>query len=196
MVVINGIRHGQLSRSFRRTLLLVGLILSPLISIDSTFASKNDPVVLSRVNGVTTASIMVSVPQTQAWDVLIQYEKTALKMPDIKDIKILSRKGPLIKLQQTYKAPYTFGLKIQALIEIEEKPKSMLNYRLIEGKHIRKLEGNWILIPVNGGTLVAHRIDIEPSLPGILKPLFFKSFDANLKESMVIIRREILSGAS
>ena len=43
--------------------------------------------------------------------------------------------------------------------KIEEKPKSMLNYKLIKGNLIRKLEGNWIIIPVKNGTLVAHRID-------------------------------------
>ena len=113
-------------------------------------------------------------------------------MPDIKDVTIISRKGEVLKIQQTYKAPYTFGLKVKALLEVEEKPKSMLNYKLLQGNFIRKLEGNWILIPVTGGTLVAHRIEIDPEIPGILKPLFYKRFDTNLKDSMKIIREQIL----
>ena len=113
-------------------------------------------------------------------------------MPDIKEARIISREGNNIKIKQTYTASYTFGLKIESLLEIEEKPKSMLNYKLLQGDFIHALEGNWILIPVSGGTLVAHRIKIEPAIPGILKPLFINRFETNMKDSMVILRRMIL----
>ena len=140
--------------------------------------------------------MMVAAPPSKAWDVLTSYEKTALKMPDIKKVKIISSKGELLKVEQTYKAPYTFGLKVKALLEIEEKPKSMLNYKLLQGSFIHNLEGNWILIPLNGGTLIAHRIEIEPAVPGFLKPLFNDRFEKNLKNTMIILRQLILEHSS
>ncbi len=191
MVVINGIRHKKLRRSSVNSALLLTLIVSPPLSINSSLAQEKEAVV-RRINGVTTASIIVPVSPSQAWSVLTNHESTALHMPDIKEVKLISRKGTQLKIEQTYKGAYTFGLKIKALIQVEEKPKSMINYQLIKGNLIQKLEGNWILIPVSNGTLIAHRIEIDPALPGFLKPLFIGRFERNLKNSMLILRQLIL----
>ncbi len=191
MIAINGIQHKNSIRRSVTSALLLGLIVSPPLSINSAIAENTDPVV-RKIDSVITASVLVSAPPTQAWEVLTRYESTALRMPDIRYVKIIERNGSKVKLQQTYKSSYTFGLKIPALLEVEEKGRSMINYQLIEGNLIKKLEGNWILIPTNDGTLIAHRIEIEPALPGFLKPLFASRFEKNLKNSMVILRQIIL----
>ena len=72
----------------------------------------------------------------------------------------------------------------------------MINYRLIEGNFINELEGNWILIPIKDGTLVAHRIKIDPAVPGILKPMFNARFEKNLKNTMLILYQLILENSS
>ena len=97
--------------------LSLGLIVGLPSSIGSLPAQSTNPVIES-IEGLTTASIFASVTPERAWEVLTDYEITGPEMPDIKLAKIISRQGERIKLAQTYQAPYTFGLKIFALLEI------------------------------------------------------------------------------
>ncbi|WP_320667362.1 SRPBCC family protein [Prochlorococcus sp. MIT 1307] len=192
MTVVTGFgQNEQWRRNSLKSVLFLVLTLSLPIGITSSKAQSDEPV-LRRIEGETTTSMIVAVPPNKAWDVLTRYESTALQMPDIQEVEIINQSNQKLQIKQTYKGPYTFGLKIKALIEIKEHPKSMLTYKLLRGDFIHTLEGNWFLIPVRKGTLIAHRIKVEPALPGFLKPLFNKHFDKNMKNSMLILRELIL----
>jgi len=175
--------------------LSLGLIVGLPSSIGSLAAQSTTPVIES-IEGLTTASIFISVTPERAWEVLTDYEMTGPAMPDIKFAKVISRKGKQIKLSQTYQAPYTFGLKIYALLEIEEIPKTQINYKILKGDLIRSLSGSWTIIPVRGGTLVRHRIEVEPEIPQILRPVFLELSQENLGQSMLILRRLMLENSS
>ncbi len=168
--------------------LIVGLP-SPIGSL----AHESTTPVIESIEGLTTASIFVSVTPDRAWDVLTDYEITGPEMPDIKLAKVISRQGARIKLAQTYQAEYTFGLKIFALLEIEETPKTQISYKILEGELIRSLSGNWTIIPVEGGTLIRHKIEVEPEIPEVLRPIFLELSQKNLSQSMLILRRLMLA---
>jgi len=156
-------------------------------------ASAAPPLVRSQ-DSSTTASMLVPVAVDRAWAVLTRYESTGLAMPDIKLARVVRREGRRLELQHTYQAPYTFGLQIGAVLEVQESPRTEIRYRLLRGDRIRSLSGSWTLTPVQGGTLVRHRISLEPEIPGLLRPVFRELSEANLRESMVILRQLMLKG--
>ncbi len=138
--------------------------------------------------GSYTVSIVATTTPEKAWRILTSYEDAALKMPDIKQSKLISRQGNKLEVAQTYQAPYTFGLRIKARLAVTETPPRQMSYRLISGDRIRSLQGNWTLTPVKGGVLVKHQIRIDPDLPAVLRPLYFELSETNLRQSMQILR--------
>ena len=166
--------------------LLAALIVGVSSPIGLVSAQSNEPE-LSRSAGVTTSSIKVPVGLDRAWDVLTSYESTAIKMPDIKKVKVIARNGNLLRITQTYQASYTFGLKISALLQIKETPKSKIEYKLLKGELIRSLKGKWELIPSKSGTTVRHSIEIDAELPEAFKPIFRELSESNLNQSMKIL---------
>ncbi len=169
------------------SILLLGLILG-LHSSGSLLSAQVIEPRVSTTDGVTTATINVAVSPSRAWEVLTAYESTGLKMPDIKEVKVLSKKGNLIKLSQAYQAPYTFGLRIDAVLVVKEIPETKIEYQLLKGELIRSLNGKWDLVPTAAGTLVRHQLVIKPELPDILKPIFLELSETNLSQSMTILR--------
>jgi hypothetical protein len=113
-------------------------------------------------------------------------------MPDIKQAKVLSRQGSQLDLAQTYQAPYTFGLPIKARLRLVEQAPRQLSYSLISGERIRSLSGSWTITPVPGGVTLEHRIAIDPVLPAFLRSTYFELSEANLLESMRVMKRLML----
>ncbi len=166
--------------------LFLGLILGLSSPIGLIAGERQEPQ-LTRLKRVTTSTITVPVELNRAWDVLTSYESTAIQMPDIKKAKVLVRDGNLLKVSQTYQAPYTFGLEISALLQIKEIPKNKIEYQLLKGELIRSLRGQWQLTPVPGGTQISHSIEIDPELPEVFKPVFRELSESNLNQSMKLL---------
>lgn len=138
--------------------------------------------------GNYVASVFVAVPLKRAWTVLTAYEGMAGVMPDIKEVSVIRRKGSLVELQQTYQAPYTFGRRIRATLAMQESAPRQLSYELIRGELIRKLTGTWTLTPVSGGVLLRHQISVDPVIPSVIRPLYYELTEANLLQSMRILK--------
>ena len=113
----------------------------------------------------------------------------AKKMPDIKEVRLLSRSDNSVRLQQTYQAPYTFGIRVKAIIKMQETSPRILKYKLIESGDIRSLEGTWTIEPHKSGIQLTHKMRIEPIIPEIVIPLYSKLFEKNLHQSMVILKQ-------
>ena len=151
-----------------------------------------DPV-LTGSKGRYTAQFVVPVSQARAWAVLTHYEAMAGLMPDIKQAKVLSRQGNKLELAQTYQAPSTFGLPIKVVLAVEESPPRSMRYRMVRGERILSLQGQWSLTPLRGGVLVQHQIALEPDLPAFLRPTYDELNEANLRQSMLVLRRLMLA---
>jgi len=177
------------SSRFPSLILALMSVGSPLVAA----APATKPLLIGK-QGAYTVSIVAATTQQKAWRVLTSYEESSLKMPDIKQSKLISRQGNQLEVAQTYQAPYTFGLRIKARLAVTESPPGAMSYRLITGDRIRSLQGNWTLTPVNGGVLVKHQIKIDPDLPSILRPLYFELSETNLRQSMEILRNLMEQG--
>lgn len=147
---------------------------------------------LSGSRGQYRATITVPVSPQRAWKVLTGYEAMAGQMPDVKQARVLSRQGSKLELAQTYQAPYTFGLPIRARLRLVEVAPRQLSYSLISGERIRSLSGSWTITPVPGGVKLEHRIAIDPEIPSFLRPTYFELSEANLLESMRVMKRLML----
>ena len=151
-----------------------------------------DPV-LTGSKGHYRARMLVPVTQARAWAVLTNYEAMAGLMPDIRQAKVLNRQGSQLELAQTYQAPSTFGLPIKVVLAVEERAPRWMRYRLLRGERILSLQGQWSLTRVRGGVLVDHQIALEPDLPAFLRPTYDDLNEANLRQSMVVLRRLMLA---
>ncbi len=188
------IRHDKWRKGSLSIALLLGLMVGLPASFSKFWAQENE-LLLKKQDNWTIASVIIPASQSTVWEVLSRYEITGPQMPDIKAAKVLRRSGNLIKLRQTYQAPYTFGLAIDAVLEVEETPQSKISYRLLKGDFISKLEGSWILKEVSKGTMITHRILIQPELPEVLRPVFTELSDENLTRSMRILSQVILKAS-
>ncbi|WP_250395493.1 SRPBCC family protein [Synechococcus sp. MU1655] len=143
-----------------------------------------------------TMSMRVPVPPERAWTVLTNYARTFAAMPDVAAVQLVSRQGQKLRLQQVLQAPYTFGLRINVLLEGEENPQTRnLRYRLVRGDNIRALSGEWTLTPDAEGTLVRHTIQLTPEIPGLLQSSFRSLHDASLRQSFETLRQLMLAPA-
>lgn len=166
--------------------LSLGVLLS--CAIPSAAAAQQ----LTGSRGQYRATITVPVSPQRAWKVLTRYEAMAGQMPDVKQARVLSRQGSQLELAQTYQAPYTFGLPIRARLRLVEVAPRQLSYSLISGERIRSLSGSWTITPVPGGVKLEHRIAIDPEIPSFLRPTYFELSEANLLESMRVMKRLML----
>jgi len=141
--------------------------------------------------GTYTASVFVAAPASRAWSVLTNYEAMAGVMPDIKEARVISRQGSTVELLQVYQAPYTFGQRIKATLAMRETPNRMLSYQLIQGNQIKLLKGSWSITPTTGGVMLRHQIQVDPVIPGFLRPVYYELSEANLLQSMRILKRLI-----
>ena len=132
---------------------------------------------------------MVNATPQRAWAVLSRYEALAGQMPDLQQVRLLSRSGNTLQLQQTYQAPYTFGRRIQATLRLQEEPPMRLNYQLIQGDDLRELQGNWTISPLGQGVRLIHQLQIDPVVPAFIRPVYDELFEANLLQSMRLLKR-------
>ena len=165
----------------------MGLSLGALLLADPAGAQQ-----LRGRQGNYRAEILVPVSAQRAWAVLSRYEAMAGVMPDIQQARVIRRNGRQLELAQTYKAPYTFGLPIKARLLLEESPPTQLRYSLISGDRIRSLKGSWTITPVAGGIRLQHQIQLEPELPGFLKPTYYELSEENLLQSLRVLRKLML----
>ena len=166
---------------------------APLTSQPQKSATTSKPS-LQGSQGNYTASVFVAASPQRAWQVLSNYGAMAGVMPDIKEAQVLSRNGASLMLRQTYQAPYTFGLRVNATLAVRENKPHQLSYSLISSEHIRQLKGSWTITPVAGGVLLRHTIQVDPRVPDFLRPLYFELSEANLLQSMAILKRLMEQG--
>ncbi|WP_415399083.1 SRPBCC family protein [Synechococcus sp. W4D4] len=131
-----------------------------------------------------------TTPQ-RAWAVLTNFNSQAEWAPDISQTKVLKRSGTNFELQQTYRAGYTFGLPIKARLSVQETPPKGFSYRLIQGDRLNTLQGSWSIQPVAGGVQLKHQMQVDPQVPGPLRPFYYEQQEQNLRQWMTILKRRM-----
>ena len=169
----------------------MSVVLIP-VCLSQSLKAENEKPFISRVEGKTTATISIKESPIKVWEILTNYKETGNKMPDIKEVKLLKDSSNYKIIEHTYKAPYTFGQKVKAIIKVQEDPNIIISYKLVKSNLIKTLEGFWIINPTQNGTLLTHSIYLEPILPRLLKPYFLDLFESNLEKSMNILKEIIL----
>ena len=167
------------------------LVIIPFCLNQPSHAEKNNPFI-SRIEDKITATIIINESPIKVWETLINYKETGEKMPDIKQVKLIKDNSNYKIIEHTYKAPYTFGQNVTAIIKVQENPNIIISYQLIKSNSIKTLEGFWIINPTKDGTLLTHSINLEPKLPRFLKPYFLNLFESNLEKSMNTLKGIIL----
>jgi hypothetical protein len=143
--------------------------------------------------GNYVVSEFVATTPKRAWAVLSNFNNQADWAPDISQAKVVKRSGNQLELQQTYKAGYTFGLPIKAKLSITERPPTGFSYRLISGDRLNSLQGQWSITPVAKGVQLKHQMQVDPQVPGPLRPFYFEQQEQNLLQWMRILKQRMES---
>lgn len=162
------------------------------IGIGIDLAAQARPV-LRGSNGNYTVSEFVAATPQRAWAVLTNFDSQAEWAPDITQAQVVKRSGNQLELQQTYRAAYTFGLPIKARLTITQQPPKGFSYRLIQGDRLNQLQGSWTITPVKGGVQLRHQIQVDPQVPGPLRPLYYDQQETNLLQWMTILKKRMES---
>ena len=168
----------------RSILLLAAVVLS------APHAGLAKPV-LRGSQGNYVVSEFIATSTQRAWAVLTNFNGQADWAPDISQTKVLKRSGTNIELEQTYRAGYTFGLPIKARLRIKESPSGSFSYKLIQGDRLNTLQGSWTIQPVAGGVQLKHQMQVDPQVPGPLRPFYYEQQEQNLRQWMTILKRRM-----
>ena len=167
-----------------RSILLLAVVLA------APQASLAKPVLRGSQGNYVVSEFVATSPQ-RAWAVLTNFTSQAEWAPDISQAKVLKRSGSNLELQQTYRAGYTFGLPIKARLSIQENPPRSFSYKLIQGDRLNALQGNWSITPVAGGVQLRHTMQVDPHVPGPLRPIYYEQQEQNLLQWMRILKRRM-----
>ena len=167
-----------------RSILLLAVVLA------APQASLAKPMLRGSQGNYVVSEFVATSPQ-RAWAVLTNFNSQAEWAPDINQAKVLKRSGTSLELQQTYRAGYTFGLPIKARLSIQENPPRSFSYKLIQGDRLNTLQGNWSITPVAGGVQLRHTMQVDPQVPGPLRPIYYEQQEQNLLQWMRILKRRM-----
>ena len=98
------------------------MALPPMPEVAIHAHQNSGTIQLVRRGEQTTLSMRVPVPPTQAWNIITSYTKTLGAIPDVVSVELISKQNQTVRLHQVLQAPYTFGLRIETLLEGQEDP--------------------------------------------------------------------------
>ena len=148
------------------------------------------PVLRGSQGNYVVTELIATTPQ-RAWEVLTNFNKQADWAPDISKVNVITHNAHNLELQQTFRASYTFGLPIQARLNVKETPPKGFSYKLIQGDRLNTLQGSWTIQPVAGGVQLKHQMQVDPQVPGPLRAFYYEQQEQNLREWMTILKRRM-----
>ena len=163
-----------------------------LISLLAVSPAVAKPILRGSQGKYVVTEFVATTPQL-AWAVLTNFNSQAEWAPDISQTKVLKRSDNDLELQQTYRAGYTFGLPIKARLSVHESPPRSFSYKLIQGDRLNTLQGSWTIQAVAGGIQLKHQMQVDPQVPGPLRPFYYEQQEQNLRQWMTILKRNMES---
>jgi len=139
-----------------------------LLLLSASFShAKSDPTI-TRNGGRFVVSSLSESKIDRLWEVMTNFKRHPKMTNDIVEVEILQRRGNIIKLRHTYQGDHTFGLRINAILDVTIEPNYSYKYRLVEGDFLVALEGSWKLEKVGGMVKITHTIYVKPKLPSLM----------------------------
>jgi ribosome-associated toxin RatA of RatAB toxin-antitoxin module len=114
----------------------------------------------------------VAAAPAAVWRILTDYERMPEFVPDLRQARVLSRRGDHAVLEQFGVAHFLFFRHdIHLVVQIREQPIAQIDISLIDGD-MRVYNCSWQLVPVpeTGGTRVVFSSTVAPKfyVPGML----------------------------
>jgi hypothetical protein len=146
-----------------------------------------------------TASAVLPIRRSVAWEVLTDYDHYADFAPDIDLSRVLSRSVNGIIVEQKGRMTFLFfSQPVEARLAVIESPPSLVSTRSLSG-NLRDFNGHYRLTEVAGGVRVDYdarfvpEFDLPPLLgPAVVRHVLERTFSAVLKE---MLRRGLPPGA-
>ena len=139
---------------------------------------------------MTVVGFVRATPE-QAWQVLTDYERLPEFVPDLRSVKVLSRSGNTVRIEQWSSADILFvSHTVHMVLHIEESPRASIHVALIEGD-MRHYDARWDIEPVS-------QADTRITFSGVMGPKFFVPpliggaiLEASLKRTVEAVVAEI-----
>ncbi|HYC41675.1 MAG TPA: SRPBCC family protein [Noviherbaspirillum sp.] len=142
---------------------------------------------------VTASGFVHATPQ-HVWQVLTDYTGLPDFIPDLLTVKILSRRGNAVRIEQRSISGFLFlSHTVRMVLQIEETPCTTIDVALVDGD-MRHYNTHWDITPAVEGSATGTRITfsgaIEPKFP--VPPLVGRTIvEANLKRTVEAVVAEI-----
>ncbi|WNG36112.1 SRPBCC family protein [Archangium violaceum] len=104
-----------------------------------------------------TRSIVINAPPEKVFDVIVDYDRYAEFIPEVKKIRTSDRKGNEVKIHYEVDIVKTIHY---TLLAREDRPKRM-SWTFVEGEVMKDNQGSWVLEPEGEGrTKATYTVDM------------------------------------
>jgi coenzyme Q-binding protein COQ10 len=105
-----------------------------------------------------TKSIVINAPMEKVFDVIADFDKYPQFLPEVKECKVLNRKGAECDVQYKVDVMKT----IQYTIHAKEERPSRVSWTFIKGEMMKDNQGSWVLENAGDGkTKVTYSIEMS-----------------------------------
>jgi ribosome-associated toxin RatA of RatAB toxin-antitoxin module len=158
---------------------------------------KGQPVVTGE-KGNYVARVLVTASPEAVLSVLTDYESYPKFIPHVVSEQVLQTNGNTkIVQQKSVRRVFLFNVHSQLRSAFTEISKNKIDFHLIEGDHLKKLQGYWILQPLSPSSgaspnqvLVTEVVETEPT-SGTPEGTFYSIFKDSLGNTLSAIREEV-----
>lgn len=142
---------------------------------------------------VNAVGLVRATPE-QVWEVLTDYARLPDFVPDLLTVKILSRSGNAVRIEQRSIAGIMFlSHTVRMVLQIDETPGTTIDVGLVEGDMLH-YRTRWDVEPASHGAATGTRITFS----GVMEPKFSVPpllgraiVEANLKRTVEAVVAEI-----
>lgn len=136
------------------------------LNVERIVAPDRNKVYQVAASGTVTATPAV------VWRLLTDYDHLADYVPNLKSVRVVSRSGDMVIVEQQGTARFLFFRQtVRLVVQVHERAPNRIDISLIEGD-MKVYRASWELIPLagDGGTSIVYNATIEPkfAVPGIV----------------------------
>ena len=134
------------------------------------------------------ARLDVPAPRRRVWELLTDYDGLARYMPNIRESRLLQRRGDRARVLQVASTPL-LPLRFELELEFGEEAPARLAFVQREG-NLRDFAGSWELAPLGGGTCIRYNAEGAHDFP-VPDVLFNLVLGQQVESMMQALGREL-----